>query len=927
MKCPSCRKDVSDSTSFCGFCGAVLVAREDAWNTPTQMLPLFVREMKRGSVFSGRYEIIEELGQGELGSVFRAFDISLEKEVTLKILKPEISHDRETIEHYKTEFSSAAKIAHKNVCKMYDFGQESDLNFITMEYVSGQDLKRLIRQTGHLALSTAVGVAKQVCQGLAAAHRSGVIHRDLKPGHIMIDREGCVRILDFGMARSLQSEGEEGREIVNAAPEYMSPELAEGAEVDLRTDIYSLGIILYEILAGSVPFRGDSTLGLAVKHKTERPPSPSESNPMVPEELERVIFKCLEKDREKRYSTVDDVYDDLDRIDIEISRFNRNGSGQKTPKSLPGMNLTKPSRAFLWTVLMILVVAVFSLLIFKKRDLAASDTGMQMLVVLPFENLGLPDDEYFSDGLSEEIMSRLAALKELGVISRTSAFQYKNTDKTVKKIGEELRVNFVLEGTVRWNRGPDGNGRVRVTAQLIRVADDTHLWAESYERQIDDIFSVQGEIADQVIKKLDIAILEPERLAVRENPTENLRAFDSYLKAKTAAVKAYIGQDRHEYEKAIEFLNTAVSLDPNFLQAYITLFNDHMHLYRMGLDRTEERLSLIQETLNRLEELAQDSPDVQMSQGLYFMWILRDYDRALEMFDSVQRMRPNLSPSYSASIKRLRGDWEGCIADFERAFQLNPLSSDLAHILGRCYAWINDFQIAEEWFTRALSIFPDLYYSKLGKARLPLLAHGNLQETRILLETLPQHMLTEYNLFELGMLERNYEDVLERLLASPFDTLAEAQFYIPKDLALASVYSAMGNTGLMQAHAEMATVELEQKRGENPEDDRFCAALSLAYAYSGNHEAAVREGERAVALFPVSKDAFEGPRYILNLAKIYALVGDAAKALDQLEFLFSIPCGNNYSIPLLRLDPAWDSIRGHPRFKRLSAASVHWQHN
>lgn len=927
MKCPSCGKDVSGSTSFCGFCGAVLVAREDAWNIPTQTQPHSVREMKRGSVFSERFEIIEQLGQGGMGSVFRAFDISTKEEVTLKILRPEISHDREAIAHYKTEWNSAAKIAHKNVCKMYDFGQESDLNYITMEYVSGQDLKRLIRQTGHLALATAVGVAKQVCRGLAAAHRSGVIHRDLKPGHIMIDREGCVRIMDFGMARSLPSDGEAGREMVNADPQYMSPELAEGAEVDLRTDIYSLGIILYEILAGSVPFKGDSSLGLAIKHKMEEPPSPSESNPMVPEELERVIFKCLEKDREKRYSTADEVYDDLDRIDIEISRLDRSGSGQKTPNLPPGMNLTKPSRAFLWTVLMILIVAVFSLLIFKKRDLTASDTGMQMLVVLPFENLGLPDDEYFSDGLSEEIMSRLAALKELGVISRTSAFHYKNTDKTVKKIGEELKVNFVLEGTVRWNRGPDGNGRVRVTAQLIRVADDTHLWADTYERQIDDIFSVQGEIADQVIKQLDITILEPERSAVRENPTNNLEAFDAYFRAKTAAMKAYIEQDRYEYEKAIRFLNTAVSLDPNFLQAYLTLFNDHMSLYRVGLDRTEERVTAIQETLNRLEELAPDSPDVQMTQGLYFMWIVRDYDRALEMFDAVQRVRPNLSPSYPALIKRLRGDWEGCIADFERAFRLNPLSSDLAHILGRSYAWICDYQKAEEWFTRALSIFPDLYYSKLGKARLPLLARGDLQESRILLEALPQHVLTEYNLFELGMLERNYEDVLERRLASPFDTLAEAQFYIPKDLALASVYSAMGKTELMQAHAERATVELEKKQRENPDDIRFCAALSLAYAYSGNHEAAVREGERAVALFPLSRDAFEGPHYILNLAKIYAVVGDAAKALDQLEFLFSIPCGNNYSISLLRLDPAWDSLRGHPRFQRLLTTNVHWGDN
>jgi len=891
------------------------------------MEPRIIRDVKRGSVLSGRYEIIEELGWGSETRIFRVFDTSLKEELALKILDPAVSRDEEAIENFKTELNSSRKIIHKNVCQIYDIGKESDVHFVTMEYVAGQDLKRLIRQTGHLALPTAINVAKQVCLGLSAAHRSGIIHQDLKPGHIMIDREGCVRILDFGMARSIHRKGAAGKDALSCPPEYMSPEQVEGAEIDLRTDIYSLGVILYEILAGSAPSNEDSSHDQPGKRKKAGLPSLCAINPMVPAELEKVIFKCLEREKDERYATVDDILADLNRIALDNPRFSGISSGKKTPKSLSGISFKRSPRPVLWILIMFLAITVLSFLIFKKRDLTASDRGMQMLLVLPFENLGLPDDEYFADGLSDEIMSRLAALKDLGVISRTSAFQYKNTDKTIKTIGEELNVDYVLEGTVRWNRESEGNGRVRVTVQLIRVADDTHLWADTYERQIEDIIPVQSEIADQVIRKLDLAILEPERIAMRENPTDNHEAYYAYLKAKTFAQTAYIGQDLNAYEEAIALLETAIGLDPDFLQAYLTLFEYQIRLYTVGLDRTEERLNSIQETLNKLVELSPDSPDVQMSQGLYSMRILRDYDRALEMFNSVQKVRPNLSPSFSGSIKRLQGDWEGCIADFERAFQLSPLSSDLAHTLGRCYAWINDYQKAEEWFTRALSIFPDLYYSKLGKARLPLLADGDLQAARIRLEALPRHVLTEYNLFELGLLERNYENVLERLLSSPYETFAEAQFFIPKDLALATVYSAMGNTEMMRLYATQAQNELEKEREGNPDDIRYCSSLGLAYAFSGNREAAVREGELALALYPASRDAFEGPRYILNLAKIYAIVGDKAKALDQLELLFSIPCGNNYSVSLLRLEPIWDSLRGSPRFQQLLTMSVRWQNN
>jgi TolB-like protein len=785
-------------------------------------------------------------------------------------------------------------------------GRDDGAFFITMEYCQGQDLKGLIRQTGLLTVPTAVGLAVQICRGLAAAHRTGLIHSDLRPENILIDRQGQVRILDFGLRR-----------ILSGAPEYTSPERAEGGAVDLRTDIYSLGIILYEMVAGHVPLLKDEPPGGSSSRDAGGRLEFDRVHPQLPEKLQRIICRCLETDREKRYPTVPDLLTDLEHIDGLHWQPPPPAFPGKTTKSHFFSNPSRPSLALMGALLVVLAVVLSSLLFFKRRDRAAPVERVQMLVVLPFENLGLPEDEYFSDGLSEEIMSRLAALKELGVISRSSAFQYKNTEKTVKEIGKELEVDFVLEGTVRWNREAEDQSRVRVTAQLIRVVDDTHLWAESYDRMIEDIFSVQTEIADQVTKNLDISILGPERDFLRENPTDSLPAYNAYLRARTVAITAYIGQSRQEYEEAIGLLNEAIRLDPDFLQAHLLHFNYQMQLYRVGLDRTEERLNGIREKLQFIEELAPDSPEVWKCRGLYTMRILRDYQRALEIFDSVQRVRPNLSPSYLADIQRLQG--------LERAFRINPLSSDLAHVLGRCYAWINDYRKSEEWFNRALSIFPDLYYSKLGKARLPLLSRGDTQETRLLLEMLPQHRLTDYNWFELGLLERNCEEVLGRLKDSPYDTLSEAQFYIPKDLAYAAVYKAMGERESMLFHASEAASLLEKAASEYPEDIRLCAALGLAYAYAGHREDSVLQGQKAIDLYPLSRDAFEGPRYILNLAKIYAIIGESSMALDQLEYLFSIPCGNNYSIPLLKLDPVWDSLRGQARFQKLLSRNIQWR--
>ena len=311
IKCPKCQTENPETSLFCSDCGTKLEAAGEFSLFQTETLETHLKELSMGSTFANRYQIIEELGKGGMGKVYKVLDTHINEKVALKLLKPEIAADRKTIERFSNELKFARKISHRNVCRMYDLGREAGNFFITMEYVSGEDLKSFIRRSRQLVVGTAIFIAEQVCEGLAEAHRVGVIHRDLKPGNIMIDKEGNAKIMDFGIARSISVKGITGAGAMIGTPEYMSPEQVEGKEVDQRSDIYSLGIILYEMLTGQVPFEGDTPFTIGVKQKSEIPKDPKSLNSQIPQDLSRLILKCLEKSKERRYQNADELKADL----------------------------------------------------------------------------------------------------------------------------------------------------------------------------------------------------------------------------------------------------------------------------------------------------------------------------------------------------------------------------------------------------------------------------------------------------------------------------------------------------------------------------------------------------------------------------------------------------------------------------------------
>jgi serine/threonine-protein kinase len=668
---------------------------------------------------------------------------------------------------------------------------------------------------------------------------------------------------------------------------------------------------------GRLPFEGDTPLSLALKHKTETPQDPREINMQIPDDLNQLILKCMKKDKDKRCQDAEELLSEFTKIEEGISNVERIVPARKpTSSSEITVTFRKPW-AIIAGIIAVVVVAVIAFLYLRREAPVPPSTETKMLVVLPFENLGPVGDEYFADGITEEITSRLSGLHGLGVISRTSAKQYKDSAKITRQIGEELGVDYVLEGTVRWDRSAEGKGRVRVTPQLIRVSDDTHIWSDSYNRALEDIFSVQSEIAEQVAKKLDIVVLVPERKALHAKPTDNLEAYDLLLRANKHFELGMINRITSELDQAIELLKNAIELDPDFTLAYITLAHIHSQAYHSGIDRTEERKEQAREAVEKVLELEPDLPEAQLALGRYYYYVLRDYERTIEVFEGIQKARPNLAPSYLGSIQMRQGNWEQSAEIYKKSFKLNPRSPGTAHFLGLIYERMRKYEEAMDSFDRALSIEPDYTWSQFGKVRVYYLANGDTEKARAFLETLPPHRFNDYWWILNGLLERNYQGVIDRLNSLSYDVAEGEYFNFYKHLAYAMVYQAMNDQPLMKTHAEEARIALEEALRKHPEDSRIHASLGLAYAYLGRKEEAIREGKRAVSLYPQSKDAYGAPHYVNSLAMIYTVVGEYEEAINRLEYLMSVASGDIVSIPVLRMDPVWDPLRQHPRFQRL----------
>ena len=752
------------------------------------------------------YKILEELGRGGMGVVYKALDTKLDRTVALKFLSSQTLGTGEEKARFVHEAQAAAALNHPNICTIYEIDEAEEQHFIAMELVEGENLKARIAG-GPLPLDEAIDISSQIAAGLEKAHEQGIVHRDIKSANIMITGGGQVKIMDFGLAKSRGATQLTREGTTLGTIQYMSPEQARGDPVDHRSDIWSLSIVLFEMVTGRFPFGGEYDQAIVYAIINTEPEPLTAIRTGVPVELERIVNRCLEKDPAERYQTARDLdaaMQRLRRIESSVAWRGRVEDAKTRRKGPRGFQTTVGRR--LW-LLLLCVPAIAFLIIYVivpryfSRESIHDGPERTMLAVLPFENLGPPGEEYFADGITEELIAKLAKIEGLGVIARTSVMRYKETDKSINDIGGELNVDYVLEGTIRWQRLSNTESRVRITPQLIRVSDETHLWAEVYQRDMTDIFAIQEEIAGHVADALDITLLDAGEKGRRpENPTDDTDAYHAYLEGRFWWNK----RSQEGFDKAIELFDRAISIDPGYALAYAGKAECYCML-SIHLARPGEYMEIARTAAEKALEIDDSLPQAHSALG----WIAFIYDYDYGAAESAFQRAIELDPDYATAY-----NWYGvmlaCIGrDDEaveimmRARQLDPGSMIINRDLACVLSWVGKVDEAEQQLKKTIEMDPDFIpaYAHLGR----IYTHKGMYDEAFTQYEIVQELDSEwfnldvmlgYTLAKVGRIDES-KKILDKILAS-IDTQKGKQHEV------ALIYLGLGNLDKAFEHFEKA---------------------------------------------------------------------------------------------------------------------------
>lgn len=856
----------------------------------------------------GHYRIIEKLGTGGMGEVYLAEDIELNRKVALKFLPSHLCHDAECRSRFKREAQAAAKLNHPNIVTIHEVSEFKGRPGIVMEHLEGLTLERhLIEKRPNL--EETVDLAMQVCEGLQEAHSQGIVHRDIKPANILIDKKGRAKILDFGLAIIKGADKVTKAGSTLGTVSYMSPEQTRGEELDSRSDIFSLGVVLYQMITGQLPFRGDHEPAVIYAIGFEEPEPLARFKSGVPPELQRIVSKSLAKDPALRYQHADELLADLKRC------FKRELSPVDAKSRFDYWNRYVVTSA----VAVLLVIAGYwvATTYFISQE-SKSDTKRKMLAVLPFENLGSPEDDYFADGMTEEITTCLIGLSGLGVISRTSSMQYKKTEKSLRQIGKELNVDFVLEGTIRWDKRSTGS-RVRINPQLIRVSDDLHLWAESYDTVLTDLFGVQSTIAREVAAALDVALLQSEDERLSRKIEVDPKAYDYYLRGKKYFSIA--GYHHKEVRLAEKMQLKAIELAPDFAQAHAELGLIYAEMYWEGTDPSEECLKQARRMIDKALALAPHAAESHQALGWYYYHGLRDFGRALDEFSRVLELQPNnaMARASMAWVQRRQGKWKEAIDGLQTVVLLDPREAWYKYELGFTYFYCRRYHDAIARFDEVIDLQPNTPAAYLVKSFALLNLTGETRQAREALDdgkacTGRTPQLTWFEVYY-DFCDKDYEHAFG-LLTSPGVVLHpnnpdSSDYYFMKGACL----SKMKKLSAAEVYFDSARVKLESRLAQSSESAALLSSLARVYTWLGKSDKAIESATRATRLLPVSADALTGPDYILDLAMVYAQTGHEEKAMELLDYLLSIP--NFVSVNALKLLPEFNHLHSNPRFQEL----------
>ena len=866
----------------------------------------------------GNYQILEEIGRGGMGVIYRARQRHSRRIVALKRILSYHADSQETLARFRREAQAAASLDHPNILPIYEVSECDDgLPFFSMKFAGGGsllDAAPALRNEPRRSVALVARVARAV----QYAHGQGILHRDLKPGNVLLDGRGEPLVSDFGLAKWLDSSSHLTRTLtIFGTPGYIAPEQVNGSSAGLgpASDIYSLGAILFDLLTGRPPFLGEHALKV-IQQAGEKPaPKLRTLVPGLDRDLETICAKSLEREPGARYRSAGALAEDLERW-LE-------------GRHIIARPVSPPERAWRWTrrhpltaamaaMLMVLGTAVGALI---WNGEMAGPPAASGIAVLPFESLSPDkDNAFFADGVYDGVSTKLAKVANLKVISHNSVAKYRGARNT-QEIGHALNVAYVLEGSVRREAG-----RIHLNAQLIDTRTDAHVWAQEYDRDLSDVFTLQSEISQKIADQLGAEVSSAEKAAIKEPPTTDLVAYDLYLRSKDLingiSFSTRAGEDLLQ---AVQMLDQAVARDPLFFDAYGQLVGAHDRIYFLGFDHTDARLKLSESAIQSIRRLRPDSGETHLAIAQHLYWAYRDYEQAKQELAVARRTLPNEPriPLLTGFIDRRQGRWEKSLEEMNKALELDPRDSFTLQQISITNEGLRRYKEMAAALDRALTIAPKDVTTKVRRAWVDL-------EWRA--DTKPLHNTIEAILAEnpsvapvvvdrwilLALRERDPAAAQRALDAMPVDGCYDENIPFPNSWCVGLAARLRGDQTAARAAFTSARKELEQiMRGQSDYAAALCA-LGMVDAALGNKDDAIREGERAVALMPINKSAVEGPLLIRNLAIIYAWVGEKDRAIERLSEAANRP--DDVSYGNLRLNPLWDPLRDDPRFDAIVAS-------
>ena len=802
----------------------------------------------------GDYELQEEIGRGGQGVVYRARQKSLNRTVALKIIVLGHWATARHLKRFRVETEAAASLNHPSIVPIHEVGERDGCCYFSMNLIEGGQLDEVVRREA-ISIRRAAELIVKLARTVHYAHEHGILHRDIKPGNILLDKEGEPHLTDFGLARLVETESTVTRTTeVLGTPSYMAPEQASGNNVALTsaTDIYSLGAVLYHLLTGCPPFAGGTTYETVRLVLETEPRQPRLLNPKVNRDFSTICLKCLQKDPQRRYASALALAEDLERWlkhePIQARRTGLFARGRKWVRR-------KPAIAAVITLSLALIATVG--VIVWKSDLFRRPAAAG-IAVLPFENLSNDkEDASFADGVQDDLLTKLAKVAALKVISRTSVMEFRGKHNT-RQIGDELGASHVLEGSVRKT-----GAWLHINAQLIDTRSDTHIWAEQYDRDLKDTFAIQSEIAQKVAKRLHAKISAEEKLAIEQPPTADLTAFDLYNRAKNFLLDTVVGSTatrKANLLKAADLLNQAVAHDPTFFQAYCQLAWTHDNVYFDGWDRTPARLALAEAAIEAAFRLRPDAGEVHLARAWNLYWGYRDYDAALAEVEVVRQTLPNDARLFDLKgyIERRQGRWEESTQNLERALDLYLRNFNLLRQMAILYDDLRRYADQQAVLDRALALRPDDLEVKVDRANVEIDWKANTWPVHQLIDEIqakdPAALpgVADYWLL-CALAERDPVAAANALAALGDNSVGTEKVKYGPRLMEGLIARMAKDDAKARAAFTAARAEQEKLIHANPDDAGALCILGLIDAGLGRKEEALREGWRAVELLPGGK--------------------------------------------------------------------------